>query len=533
LLRVLHLHSSFSAGGKELRCARLINAFGPVVSHSIVSAQPNAFGASKAIEASALVDYPTDFPALAGRPGLRRLRELAGAMAAYDLVLSYNWGAMDGVMAHRIFAKALRLPPLVHHEDGFNQDEAQGLKPSRNWYRRLALGRASALVVPSERLEHIALHAWRQPRGRVWRIANGIATSRYAQVPRPDVLPGLTKQPGELWLGTIAGLRAVKNLPRLVRAFAKMPEPWRLVILGEGPERAAILAEAVRQGVESRVHLPGFVADPASVIGLFDLFALSSDSEQFPISVVEALAAGLAQQDVFVREVDDALREDQLKEALQRHGRIAAVALGAALLALGGFLWWREHQQAVAGEAGEKFMVALDQVEAARLGPAYGALEPLAAKGPDGARTAAKLMQAGIALEQGNRAQAAKLYAEIAAGDDVPRPYRDLALIRQTAVEFDRLSPATVVTRLKPLAAPGNPWFGSAGELVGAAYLKQGRGDLAGPLFAAIAKDADVPESLRGRARQLAGMLGVDAIVDVDRALANSPVAPAGAAAPQ
>lgn len=294
MLRILHLHSSFSAGGKELRCARLINAFGPAAAHSIVSAEPNAYGASRAIGEGARVDYPADFPALTGRPGLRRLRELAAAMADYDLVLSYNWGAMDGVMAHRIFVRALRLPPLVHHEDGFNQDEAQGLKPARNWYRRLALGRASALVVPSERLEQIALHDWRQPRGRVRRIANGIATQRYAQAPHRDVLPGLVKQPGELWLGTIAGLRAVKNLPRLVRAFAGMPEPWRLVILGEGPEREAILAEAARQGIAGRVHLPGFVADPALAIGLFDLFALSSDSEQFPISVVEAMAAGLA-----------------------------------------------------------------------------------------------------------------------------------------------------------------------------------------------------------------------------------------------
>lgn len=294
LLRVLHLHSSFGAGGKELRCARLINAFGSDVSHSIVSAERDAYGASKAIEASALVDYPADFPALAGRPGFRRLRELARAMADYDLVLSYNWGAMDGVMAHRIFARALGLPPLVHHEDGFNQDEAQGLKPARNWYRRLALGRASALIVPSERLEDIALRDWRQPRWRVRRIANGIATERYAQAPRPDVLPGLTKQSGEFWLGTIAGLRAVKNLPRLVRAFGKMPQSWRLVILGDGPERSVIQAEAARHGLEDRVHLPGFVADPAGAIGLFDLFALSSDSEQFPISVVEAMAAGLA-----------------------------------------------------------------------------------------------------------------------------------------------------------------------------------------------------------------------------------------------
>lgn len=294
MLRVLHLHSSFSAGGKELRSARLINAFGPDVSHSIVSAEPGAYGASKAIEGSAVADYPQAFPPLAGRPGLARLRELAGAMAGYDLVLSYNWGAMDGVMAHRIFAKALRLPPLVHHEDGFNQDEAGGLKPSRNWYRRLALGRASALIVPSQRLEQIALRDWRQPRGRVRRIANGIATARYAAQPAPGAVPGLTKQPGELWLGTIAGLRAVKNLPRLVRAFAGLPEPWRLVILGEGPERGAIMAEAARIGMEHRIHLPGFVADPASAVGLFDLFALSSDSEQFPISVVEAMAAGLA-----------------------------------------------------------------------------------------------------------------------------------------------------------------------------------------------------------------------------------------------
>ena len=215
-------------------------------------------------------------------------------MLGHDLVLSYNFGAMDAVMAHTAFASALRLPPLVHHEDGFNQDEAVRLSRKRNWYRRIALGRAAALVVPSRRLEEIALDAWQQPRRRVHRIANGIATAAYGRRPRPDALPRVIKRRGELWLGTIAGLRAVKNLPRLVRAFSTLPEPWQLVILGEGPEREAIRAEALRLGVAHRVHLPGFVADPPKVIGLFDLFALSSDSEQFPISVVEAMAAGLA-----------------------------------------------------------------------------------------------------------------------------------------------------------------------------------------------------------------------------------------------
>ncbi len=293
-VRVLHLHSSFHAGGKELRAARLINAFGKAASHAVVSAEPESLGAAAAIDPRIDVAYPRDFPPLAGRPFPRRLMRIAAAMRGFDLVLTYNWGAMDAVMAHTVFRDHFKLAPLVHHEDGFNQDEADGLKLSRNWYRRVALSRAAALVVPSRRLEGIALGDWAQPRARVQRIVNGIDTAACAVKPRRDILPRVVKREGEKWLGTLAGLRPVKNLPRLVRAFAGLPEEWQLVILGEGPEREAIRAEAIRLDAGHRVHLPGFVPDPARAVGLFDLFALSSDSEQFPISVVEAMAAGLA-----------------------------------------------------------------------------------------------------------------------------------------------------------------------------------------------------------------------------------------------
>ncbi|MBU6267079.1 MAG: glycosyltransferase family 4 protein [Sphingomonadales bacterium] len=294
MTRLLHLHSSFNPGGKEVRAVQLINAFGPKVRHTIVSAMPDALGAARGITKGISVDLQPDFPPLQGRPTPGRLQSLARAMTGFDLVLTYNFGAMDAAMAHTLFGAMHGLPPLVHHEDGFNQDEAVRLKPTRNWYRRIGLGRASALVVPSQRLEMIARETWYQPAARVVRIANGIRTAAYAKKPRPDALPRVIKRPGELWLGTLAGLKPVKNLTRLVRAFAGLPDEWQLVICGEGPDRDAIRDEALRLDIAHRVHLPGFVADPAAVVGLFDLYALSSDSEQFPISVVEAMAAGLA-----------------------------------------------------------------------------------------------------------------------------------------------------------------------------------------------------------------------------------------------
>ena len=68
-----------------------------------------------------------------------------------------------------------------------------------------------------------------------------------------------------------------------------------------------------------------------------------------------------------------------------------------------------------------------------------------------------------------------------------------------------------MIDRLKPLAAPGTAWFGSAGEMTAIALLKLNRDAEAGRLFAALAKDKDVPDSLRARAVRISGMLGVDA----------------------
>lgn len=335
-LKLLHLHSTFDAGGKERRAVALMNRWGKgqkdqPIEHHIVSAQPGAMGAKALIDKKVSAFFPFGFPPLAGKLRVGRLRQLARAMQGFDLVLTYNWGAMDACMAHAIFAPTMGLPPLIHHEDGFNADEADGLKTSRNWYRRVALARASALVVPSRQLEGIALTVWHQPRSRVRRIANGIDTGLYARKPKPDLLPRVVKRPGEKWLGTLAGLRAVKNLPRMVRAMKGLPPEWHLVILGEGPEREAITAEAIRLELGHRVHLPGHVADPSLAVGLFDLFALSSDSEQAPLSVIEAMAAGLAVASPAVGDVAEMVAEPNRRFIVPANDEAAFVGAIATL----------------------------------------------------------------------------------------------------------------------------------------------------------------------------------------------------------
>jgi glycosyltransferase involved in cell wall biosynthesis len=330
-LHLLHLHSTFDAGGKERRSTTLINRFGKAARHSIVSAEPGALGARGQLDSGLSVQFPFGFPPLAGRFGVRRLQTLARAMQGFDLILTYNWGAMDAALAHALFAPAMGLAPLIHHEDGFNADEAVRLKASRNWYRRVALARASALIVPSRQLEQVALAVWHQPRARVHRIGNGIPVGAYGKQPRADALPRVIKRPGEKWLGTLAGLRPIKALPRLVRAFHTLPEEWQLVIVGEGPERAAIMAEAVRLEVGHRVHLPGHVAQPAEAAGLFDLFAMSSDSEQFPLAVIEAMAAGLAVASPAVGDVADIVAAENAPYIVPP-GDEAALALAIAQL---------------------------------------------------------------------------------------------------------------------------------------------------------------------------------------------------------
>ena len=228
--------------------------------------------------------------------------------------------------------------------------------------------------------------------------------------------------------------------------------------------------------------------------------------------------------ETFLREVDDELRREQMGNFLKRYGWWLIAAFVLVLGAVGGWIWWKEHKQSVAGVQGETLTAALDSLEAGNRAAAAPKLAELANSDVAGYRAAALFARANSETSAGNTPAAIATLRGVAANQDFDEIYRQAATVRQTQLEFDTLPPQQVVQRMRPLARPGSPWIGSAGEMLGIAYLKMHRPDLAGPVFASIGRDENVPPSIRTRAVQMAGSLGVNAV--------DEPAAPAAAAQP-
>lgn len=216
--------------------------------------------------------------------------------------------------------------------------------------------------------------------------------------------------------------------------------------------------------------------------------------------------------EAFLREVDEEYRRDQLARIGRRYGMVIVGVVVAALLALGGYLYWNHRSQQAAGATGEQFDAALRLMGENQLDKAnaeLGKLNP----GTSGYAALSRIAQGNVLLQKNDAKGAAAKFAEVANGDGFDKPYRDLALIRQTVAEFDTVKPDVVIQRMKPLAEPNSAWLGTAGELVASAYLKTGNRAEAGKMYGRIAQGGEkVPETIRARAVQLAGVLGVDAI---------------------
>jgi glycosyltransferase involved in cell wall biosynthesis len=286
---LLHVFPTFAYGGVPIRIAGVINHFGCRYRHTVFALDGNLAAGSR-------LD-----PALAVRladPGIAKgglvgpLAAIARRLAAErpDLLLTYNWGSIEWALANTL----LRRRPHIHFESGFGPEETDRQIPRRVWARRLALCGARCLVVPSFTLAAIARDVWRLPAARIRHIPNGVDCALFAAPPVPPPVAGFARHPGEIVVGTVAPLRAEKNVARLLRAFARTQPgiPARLLIAGDGPERPALEALAASLGLGDRAVFLGHVERPETVYPLMDIFALSSDTEQMPNTLLQAMAAG-------------------------------------------------------------------------------------------------------------------------------------------------------------------------------------------------------------------------------------------------
>ena len=232
-----------------------------------------------------------------------------------------------------------------------------------------------------------------------------------------------------------------------------------------------------------------------------------------------------------MREVDEAVRTEEVTDAFKKYGVTAGMVIALGLAGLAGYLYWQDSSEKALEEQSETLVQAIDEFEASNFNIADEELALLSEEGSPGAMTSAQMLRAAAALTDNRRDDALALYQRVIDNEEAPQAMRAAANIRYVSVAFDDMEKQEVISRLGPLANADSAWFGSAGELVAMAYLEMGRDEDAGNLLVEIAKNEDVPATIRARSRQLAGFMGFDAIEDVEETLAEMRVDAEGAAA--
>ncbi len=277
---LLHVFPTFATGGAQVRFASVINRFGRRWRHSIIAMDGNT-SCRERLDPNLDVTFPAvSLPKNDTLGNARRCRALLRSMAP-DLLVTTNWGALEWALGN-----LLPIVPHVHIEEGLGPDEVGGQHARRVWLRRLIL-RRSRVVVPSHGLVRMARDIWWVPQRRLRLILNGVDLHRF-DIP--------ASQPhNEPVIGIVAALREEKNVARLLQAFSIVRQalPARLVIVGNGPERPKLEALTQELGIADAVCFAGHTSLPEREYASFDVFALCSDTEQMPLSVLEAMAARL------------------------------------------------------------------------------------------------------------------------------------------------------------------------------------------------------------------------------------------------
>lgn len=187
----------------------------------------------------------------------------------------------------RLAAAAARVPVRLFTVHGWAFKAHRG--PAARaylWADRLMSPITTTTICVAESERQAGLRARTCRRARTVVIHNGVELDRPRRTPAAAVRPAT--------LLSIGRLRAPKDFTTLVRAVASCePGSIRLLIAGDGPERPRLVSEIARLGLDGAVELLGTRGDVHELLAAADVFVLSSESEGMPMSVLEAMAAGL------------------------------------------------------------------------------------------------------------------------------------------------------------------------------------------------------------------------------------------------
>jgi hypothetical protein len=211
--------------------------------------------------------------------------------------------------------------------------------------------------------------------------------------------------------------------------------------------------------------------------------------------------------DIF-REIEDELRRENLLKLWARYGKYVIAGVVVLLVAAAGIAGWRDHVARQRQAEGARYAEALALARAGNKDTDAAAEFATLAQQGGGYRIPAEFEQAELLLRRGDIKAAIVLYDRIANSPGFDREFRDLAVVLSVIHGLPDSNPQTVIARLAPLTASGNPWRPSALDLTATAKLDAGDKAGAQAIYKQLTDDLAAPPGLRARAAEMAAALG-------------------------
>ena len=215
----------------------------------------------------------------------------------------------------------------------------------------------------------------------------------------------------------------------------------------------------------------------------------------------------MAERDSFLREVDEAVRQDQYKKLWDRYGVVALGAAALIVVGVAGYKGWSYWQEKRAQDAGAKFTQALIMEDGADAAKAREMLTALAEKGPEGYRVLARFQLAAAEAKAGNIDKAVADYEALAIDPGVDPILQGRATLQAAALRLDKADYAEMERRLKGLVDSNSAWRFSARELLGLSAYRLNDMREAERQFSALIGDQGTPPNLRERADMMLALI--------------------------